>query len=132
MTELLKDSGIYAIPVAKDYFDFRFHYSSLYDEWVLYYKSKTIWERYRTESCNWKVCFEKEPVIICTSASATEADAARVVGNVVVWREFWYKDYESQNDDPYEFETATDSLSSLLRSLNLNEPNYLIIKKNNA
>lgn len=132
MIELIPNSGIYAAPIAKDQFDFRFHFSSLYEEWVLCYKSKTIWEKYGNECCNWKVHFEKEPVIICTTANASEEDAAKVVQTV--WGGFaghikGYMDYELIGCDIQPLKKATDSLSSLLRSLNLTEPNYLIIKK---
>lgn len=128
MTELIKDSGIYAFSVPVDATSIQLYGTGgIVDE--------IRWNIVKQAGKGLKIKTSSKRLppgnysIICTSANATEADAAKVVHTQ---RKnsypLMYKIYSEGLREAYTSDWR-DSLSSLLRSLNLNEPNYLIIKR---
>lgn len=128
MTRLFPSKNYYALPVPVDATDFDIvpHYVrnaiDQRDEIKVTWSSSNI-------THNYLILKPGNYIPLFTTQNCSEQEAARAVDKD---NEFWYKDYESRLDDPYQFATATDSIASLLRSLGLLETNYLIILKKEA
>lgn len=132
MKELIPNSGIYAVNVPRAAFGIEVNKKHQIGYWDGE-QNQAKW--------NIKTLPPGNYTIICTSLNASEEDAAKVVKshysrsasfNPIVGHYQSTKSQTTYMDYINGFctcKTATESLSSLLRSLNLTEPNYLIIKK---
>lgn len=131
MTELIPQSGIYAIPVPveiKNAHFYRVNNESIMLAWNDVKRPLNPYNLVRVDYYRGDLKDYKWPVIICTTANASEEDAAKFL-EFRGYREELEPMYLMYGEDVPTIGTWKDSLSSLLRSLNLNEENYLIIKK---
>lgn len=118
--------------------DFRFEKPENFDndKWVLTYKRPHIWDRYKTESWNFRVRFKAIPELIGIASTLTEDQAKDIVEYIEIDNK--YKSYEPRPDPAISdrpgfwwplCDTAIKSLSTLLKANNLQEDKTLIVKR---